>query len=208
MNPEYPNARRNYWRVDESRITPKMLRRHFGGTLGVMTDSPVRSKYQPTTKEKTVNPKEISPELEKRPVKFTSSFSIESLLRKDPDTRSTHHTTQQADAPQDVKLSPDSYVYSLHMKFEVNDFEPPVTDFPEGGIHRLSQCGRQTYHDLYDPMRNGYTHPAERLAKRARVSTPLALFFGAGVGPYFNYEHMVALKRWSLGTKTFDSRNF
>ncbi|KAL2080055.1 hypothetical protein ACEWY4_023848 [Coilia grayii] len=208
VNPEYPNARRNYWKVDESRITPKMLRRHFGGTLGILSALPLRCKTQPDAKENTMKSTEIPPLLDKRPVKFSSSFSIESLLRKDPETRSKN--TPQDNASGDVKSLPNACVYSLNKKFGLSAFEPTASyrDFPESGIQSFSQCGRQTYHDLHDTMRNEYTHQSERLGKRARVSPPFSVLAGAGVAPYFDHENIMALKRWSLSMKTFDSRNF
>ncbi|RXN06623.1 forkhead box H1-like protein [Labeo rohita] len=38
INPECPNAKRNFWKVDDSKITPKILRRHFSGLRNVFPD--------------------------------------------------------------------------------------------------------------------------------------------------------------------------
>lgn len=55
-------AKNNYWRVDESRITEKMVRRHFKG------------------------PQPAAPLTHRRNVKFSSPFSIESLLKREMTT--------------------------------------------------------------------------------------------------------------------------
>ncbi|XP_043072925.1 forkhead box protein H1-like [Puntigrus tetrazona] len=71
INPGSPNAKRNFWRVDESEITPKILRRHFGGLRHV---SPAKNETE--TGVITREP----PAAEK---KFSGPFSIESLLRRE-----------------------------------------------------------------------------------------------------------------------------
>ncbi|XP_048849942.1 forkhead box protein H1-like [Brienomyrus brachyistius] len=38
VNPENPNPRKNFWRIDESRITPQKLRRHFKGMEHIFPD--------------------------------------------------------------------------------------------------------------------------------------------------------------------------
>ncbi|KAB5530851.1 hypothetical protein PHYPO_G00134090 [Pangasianodon hypophthalmus] len=82
IDPEYPNAKRNFWRVDESSITPKMLRRHFSDIAELFPGLP------PAWDRKAAPPPVPSPpicpvKMEDRPNKFTGPFSIESLLKKD-----------------------------------------------------------------------------------------------------------------------------
>ncbi|KAK3532368.1 hypothetical protein QTP86_016638 [Hemibagrus guttatus] len=79
IDPEYPNAKRNFWRVDENNITPKMLRRHFSDMAGLFPGLPPAWDRKPAPP-----PVHSSPvKMEDRPIKFTGPFSIESLLKKD-----------------------------------------------------------------------------------------------------------------------------
>ncbi|XP_062842167.1 forkhead box protein Q1 [Trichomycterus rosablanca] len=87
VDPEYPNAKRNFWKVDESSITPKMLRRHFRDIAKMFPGLP--AKLENSTGIDTAK----DPALpvctdEKGPssIKFSSPFSIESLLKKDHST--------------------------------------------------------------------------------------------------------------------------
>ncbi|KAG1947370.1 forkhead box protein H1 [Pimephales promelas] len=73
INPQLPNAKRNFWKVDDSKITPKILRRHFRGLCDVFPDL-----YE--NKNATERATWKHPEAEK---KFTSPFSIESLLQRE-----------------------------------------------------------------------------------------------------------------------------
>ncbi|KAK2887209.1 hypothetical protein Q8A67_015437 [Cirrhinus molitorella] len=77
INPECPNAKRNFWKVDDSKITPKILQRHFSGLRDVFPDF-----YENLSLKNTIENKATCkrPEAEK---KFTSPFSIESLLQRE-----------------------------------------------------------------------------------------------------------------------------
>ncbi|XP_052440965.1 uncharacterized protein LOC127979498 [Carassius gibelio] len=80
VNPECPNARRNFWKVDESKFTPKILRRHFSALRDVLPDS-YESMEMSSVKNETENRTSFKrPEAEK---KFISSFSIECLLQRE-----------------------------------------------------------------------------------------------------------------------------
>ncbi|KAK1805026.1 hypothetical protein P4O66_019394 [Electrophorus voltai] len=82
IDPEYPNAKRNFWRVDESCITRKMLRRHFSNSVSMF---PGLLPKRNTETRDAVDPGSsvYHRNVTNRPVKFSSSFSIESLLKKD-----------------------------------------------------------------------------------------------------------------------------
>ncbi|KAF7691352.1 forkhead box protein H1 [Silurus meridionalis] len=84
IDPEYPNAKRNFWRVDEESITPKMLRRHFSDVPGLPPTFLDRKRSAQSASSLPVS----SEKIEERPIKFTGPFSIESLLKKDHDTDS------------------------------------------------------------------------------------------------------------------------
>lgn len=88
IDPEYPNAKRNFWRVDESSITPKMLRRHFSDMAELFPGLPPalarKAAPPPSPPPAPVPSAPVCPvKMEERPIKFTGPFSIESLLKKD-----------------------------------------------------------------------------------------------------------------------------
>uniref|UniRef100_A0A8C2EJ64 Si:ch211-239d6.2 n=1 Tax=Cyprinus carpio TaxID=7962 RepID=A0A8C2EJ64_CYPCA len=81
INPECPNAKRNFWKVDESKITPKILRRHFGALRDVFPDFYENMEVS-SVKNETENNRATLKRLEAEK-KFTSPFSIESLLQRE-----------------------------------------------------------------------------------------------------------------------------
>uniref|UniRef100_A0A8C3GAW2 Fork-head domain-containing protein n=1 Tax=Cyclopterus lumpus TaxID=8103 RepID=A0A8C3GAW2_CYCLU len=88
--PDSLDSKRNYWKLDPSQITAKMVRRHFKGLLQLFPE--LASKVET---ENTSRPSELcsalhSPEPAacravqiRCEVKFSSPFSIESLLKRD-----------------------------------------------------------------------------------------------------------------------------
>ncbi|XP_051948583.1 forkhead box protein H1-like [Xyrauchen texanus] len=84
-NPECPNAKRNFWKLDDRKITPKMQRRHFSGMRDAFPDLNenlgILSLNTATAPTPTCNSTES--------VKFTSPFSIESLLQRESSTPSS-----------------------------------------------------------------------------------------------------------------------
>lgn len=91
IDPDYPNPKRNFWRVDERSITPKMLRRHFNDMAELFPGMPP-AWYRKPSPPPGPSPPVCHVKIEDRPIKFTGPFSIESLLKKDH--RHHHHHTQ------------------------------------------------------------------------------------------------------------------
>ncbi|KAK9957214.1 hypothetical protein ABG768_011478 [Culter alburnus] len=87
INPECPNAKRNFWKVDDSKITPKILRRHFRGLSDVFPDLYGNIEILSANNAMENNATYKRPEAEK---KFTSPFSIESLLQRESSTSVSH----------------------------------------------------------------------------------------------------------------------
>lgn len=207
VNPEYPNARRNYWKVDEHRITPKMLRRHFSGTRDILAGSscrnPAGSESMETSPKCTGLPAVLE---DKRSSKFHSSFSIESLLKKDPEVCVT--STLPTDAPVDVNLLRKACSLKNTFEWDASKAKDSFRDFSRSDIRTYSECPSLAYNAPCDLKRNRYKQATESRSQRARLSPPVVMYLAAGVSPFFNHEHMIALKRWSHGMATFDSRSF
>lgn len=92
--------------MDESNITPKMLRRHFSDMTGLFPGLPPALDRKPAPSPVTSSP--VSPiKMMDRPSKFTGPFSIESLLKKDhlPHMRMTVHQPDQTVSNTDLCFS-------------------------------------------------------------------------------------------------------
>uniref|UniRef100_A0AAY4C979 Si:rp71-45k5.2 n=1 Tax=Denticeps clupeoides TaxID=299321 RepID=A0AAY4C979_9TELE len=85
VNPEFPKAKKNFWTVDERRITKKMMQRHFTGTRDIFPALPFQISMDVRDKTSCKTPASSSCKATemKSSEKFTSSFSIESILKKD-----------------------------------------------------------------------------------------------------------------------------
>ena len=89
-----PLAKKNYWKVDESRITEKMVRRHFKGILeqSPVGSAPVKIENRPVKLSVTDSPTPAAHHAQTKHEKFSSSVSIESLLRTNcPSNRGPGH---------------------------------------------------------------------------------------------------------------------
>uniref|UniRef100_A0A672KVI1 Si:ch211-239d6.2 n=1 Tax=Sinocyclocheilus grahami TaxID=75366 RepID=A0A672KVI1_SINGR len=80
INPECPYAKHFFWKVDESKITPKILRRHFSGLRDVFPDFYENMEMSSVKNEMENRATCKRPEAEN---KFSSPFSIESLLQRE-----------------------------------------------------------------------------------------------------------------------------
>ncbi|KAI7798581.1 forkhead box protein H1 [Triplophysa rosa] len=90
VDPQYPNATKNYWKVDESGITQKMLRRHFNGIIDMFPEL----SHRTLQRDKCGNAVVLQPiqpicnvPTNKSEVKFTGPFSIASILRPQSDAK-------------------------------------------------------------------------------------------------------------------------
>ncbi|MED6236125.1 hypothetical protein ATANTOWER_004764 [Ataeniobius toweri] len=88
--PDSLNSKKNYWKLDCSQITAKMVRRHFKGLLQLFPE--LASKLKTENLNRTSEQKSALPFPQpascrtvqvRCEVKFTGPFSIESLLKRD-----------------------------------------------------------------------------------------------------------------------------
>lgn len=142
---------------------------------------------------------------DKRSSKFSSSFSIESLLKKDPEVRTS---TLSADASVDVNLLRKACSLKNTFGWDTSRLNASFRDFSGSDIQSYSQRLGLAYSAPCDLEHNEYTRDTESVPKRARLSPSVVMYAAAGVSPFLNHEHMIALKRWSHGVNTFDSRSF
>ncbi|XP_055772095.1 forkhead box protein H1-like [Salvelinus fontinalis] len=92
VNPYLPHSKKNFWKVDESPITAKMARRHFKGILDLFPElsTKVRMEAEQISERfaTSTTPTLTRLHIQKRSeVKFSSPFSIESILNRDSPSR-------------------------------------------------------------------------------------------------------------------------
>ncbi|XP_029023134.1 forkhead box protein H1 [Betta splendens] len=86
-------SKRNYWKLDCSQITAKMVRRHFKGILQLFPELASKVETEnasgPAVPCSAVHSPGASAcrSVPSRPVKFSGPFSIESLLKRSPPAR-------------------------------------------------------------------------------------------------------------------------
>ncbi|XP_026112957.1 forkhead box protein H1-like [Carassius auratus] len=91
VDPNYPNPKKNFWKVDENGITPKMFRRHFKYLINILPGLSIQTQQVKECGNKSYAPEPLIPACKvtenKSESKFTGPFSIESLLKSERDVK-------------------------------------------------------------------------------------------------------------------------
>uniref|UniRef100_A0A4W5N1B9 Si:ch211-239d6.2 n=1 Tax=Hucho hucho TaxID=62062 RepID=A0A4W5N1B9_9TELE len=94
VSPYLPHSKKNFWKVDESQITAKMARRHFKDILDLFPELSTKVRMEAEQiSERFATVYSPTPTLtglhiqKKSEVKFSSPFSIESILNRDSPSR-------------------------------------------------------------------------------------------------------------------------
>uniref|UniRef100_A0A8C6T104 Fork-head domain-containing protein n=2 Tax=Neogobius melanostomus TaxID=47308 RepID=A0A8C6T104_9GOBI len=109
MKPGSQDSKKNYWKLDTQQITGKMVRRHFRGILEVFPE--LVSKVQPPSRQRP-SVSSAEPAACKREVKFSSPFSIESILRRDSPYVQTPRPSPLS-VPCTAEQQPGQHLFSL-----------------------------------------------------------------------------------------------
>ncbi|XP_073678009.1 forkhead box protein H1 [Garra rufa] len=95
VDPNFPNPKKNFWKVDENGITPKMFRRHFKYLINIFPGLSIKT-HQMDECEDDYAPEPVIPVCKvtetKSEGKFTGPFSIESLLKSDREVKRMRST--------------------------------------------------------------------------------------------------------------------
>ncbi|XP_036949676.1 forkhead box protein G1-like [Acanthopagrus latus] len=180
--PHSLHSKRNYWKLEPSHITAKMVRRHFKGILRLFPE--LASKVET---ENTSRASEHCSSLHSADaaacravqirceVKFSSPFSIESLLERDgPSARAS-----RASPLSSVPLRADRQHRSTKRSFSWDCEEPLLLQASAG-----SSAGGSTHHGL---TAAGAAKPLRRMHVCAEASFPV--YTRAGTAPYFSSPH-------------------
>lgn len=149
-------SKRNYWKLDSSQITAKMVRRHFKGILQLFPE--LASKVEMETVSR---PSEHCPGLHpaepaacravqiRCEVKFSSPFSIESLLNRDSPSAKTSRASPLSSVPVRAELQPRPARRQVGTKRSFSwDCEDPLPLQASAGSSPISSSGGSTHHGL------------------------------------------------------------
>ncbi|XP_069371916.1 forkhead box protein H1 [Paralichthys olivaceus] len=187
--PDSFHSKRNYWKLDSSQITAKMVRRHFKGILQLFPELACKVETEDKSSRAFKHCSDLhSPEAAAckaaqitRETKFSSPFSIESLLKRD------------APSARPSRPSPLSSV-PLRTKRSLNwDSEEHLLLQTPAGSSLICSTGGSTHHEL--------------AAKRMHVSTEPSFPMYTRAAPYFSSTHSSYIT-YSLPAFTHDALCF
>uniref|UniRef100_A0A674P972 Fork-head domain-containing protein n=1 Tax=Takifugu rubripes TaxID=31033 RepID=A0A674P972_TAKRU len=127
--PDSLDSKRKYWKLDSSQITAKMARRHFKGILQLFPE--LASKVEAENRSRTLGGQGSlkAPEAaaaaarrvqNRREVKFSGPFSIESLLKRDGPSARTSRSSPLSGAQVRAEQQPPQ-----HLAIQAHDILPP-----------------------------------------------------------------------------------
>ncbi|KAF0024754.1 hypothetical protein F2P81_023556 [Scophthalmus maximus] len=180
--PDSFHSKRNYWKLDSSQITVKMVRRHFKGILQLFPELACKVE----TERRSRQSKPCSPLPSPDPAackavqirceaKFSSPFSIESLLKRDsPSARPSRPSPLSS-----VPVRAEQQLGQVRTKRSLSwDSEEPLLLQASAGGSPVCPTGGSTHHIL--------AHGATKTIKRMHVSTEPSYPIYTRAAPYFN----------------------
>ncbi|XP_042292556.1 forkhead box protein C2 isoform X1 [Thunnus maccoyii] len=209
--PDSLDSKRNYWKLDFSQITAKMVRRHFKGILEFFPE--LTSEVET---EKMSRPSEAcsalhSPEPAacravqiRCEVKFSSPFSIESLLKRDNPSASASKASPLSSVPVKVKQQqprPTHTRVGTKRSFSW-DSEEPLLLQGSAGNSPICSTGGSTHHGLTADR-------AAKLIKSMHVCTKRSfpVYTRVSAAPYFTSPHSSYIT-YSVPTFAHDAHHF
>lgn len=203
--PDSLDSKRNYWKLDPGHITAKMVRRHFKGLLQLFPE--LASKVET---ENTSRPPELCSALHapepaacravqiRCKVKFSSPFSIESLLKRDSPSARPSGASPLSSVPVTVEqqAGPTHRLGGTKRSFRW-DSEEPLGLQASAACSPICSTGGSTPHIL---AAHGAAQPISRMDVCAQSSFPVDT--RASAAPYFISPHYIT---HSVPTFTHDA---
>ncbi|XP_068558609.1 forkhead box protein I3-A-like [Cebidichthys violaceus] len=208
--PDSLDSKRNYWKLDPSQITAKMVRRHFKGILQlfpelaskVETENPSRPSEHcsPLHSPEPAACRDVQLRCE---VKFSSPFSIESLLKRDSPSAQASRASPLSTVPVRVEQQPPSTHRRVGTKRSFRwDSEEPLLLQASAGSSPICSTGGSTHHGL---TANGAAQPINRVNVCTQSSFPV--YTRARAAPYFTSTQSRYIT-YSVPTFTHDALCF
>lgn len=189
LTPGSKDSKKNYWKLDTHQITEKMVRRHFRGILELFPElaSKLKTQSGPSKKRPAHCPSESAAckTRVKCEVKFSSPFSIESLLKRDsPCARRTPRAPPLPSVPFRAEQQPQLLHRGVESKRSFTTWDSEEQGHSSGLSH-MYPVGGSTHHELSAP---GAAKVIKRMCVSCEPSFPM--YTRSSAGPYFSSPHI------------------
>ncbi|XP_071357049.1 forkhead box protein H1-like [Trachinotus anak] len=206
--PDSLDSKRNYWKLDSSQITTKMVRRHFKGILQLFPELASRVEAENRSRPSEHCSALHSPEPAackavqiRCEVKFSSPFSIESLLKRDSPSarppRASPLSSVQVRVEQQSWPSHRGVGTKRNLSWDCE--ERPLLQ-ASAGSSPICSTGGSTHHGL---TANGAAKPIRRMHVNTEPSFPVY----SRAAPYFTSPHSSYIT-YSVPAITHDALRF
>ncbi|XP_073319555.1 uncharacterized protein [Pagrus major] len=202
--PHSLDSKRNYWKLEPSQITAKMVRRHFKGILQLFPELASKVETENMSRASERCSALHSPEAAacravqiRCEVKFSSPFSIESLLKRDSPSARASRASPLSSVPLRAEQQPRSTKRSFSW-----DCQEPLLLQASAGSSTFCSTGGSTHHGL---TANGAAQPIKRMHVSTEASFPV--YTRASAAPYFSSPHSSYIT-YSVPTFTHDALRF
>ncbi|XP_029298421.1 LOW QUALITY PROTEIN: forkhead box protein Q1-like [Cottoperca gobio] len=189
--PDSLDSKRNYWKLEPSQITTKMVRRHFKGILRLFPELASKVETENTSRPSEHCSAVPSPEPVacravqiKCEVKFSSPFSIESLLKRDSASARASRASPLSSVPLKVEQQPRSTHRPVWTKRSFSwDSEEPLLLQASAGSSPICSTGGSTHHGL---SADGAAQP---IRMHVCTESSFPVYTRASAAPYFTSPH-------------------
>ena len=193
--PDSLGSKRNYWKLDLSHITAKMVRRHFKEILQLFPELASRVETENLNTPSAPHSPEAAVQI-RCEVKFSSPFSIESLLKRDGPSARASRASPLSTVPLRAEQQPHFSHARVGTKRSFSwDSEEPHLLPASAGSSPVYSRGGSTHHGL----------TAKRLHVCTEASFPVYTRHSAA--PYFTSPHSSYIT-YSGPTFTHDALHF
>ncbi|TDH04276.1 hypothetical protein EPR50_G00149820 [Perca flavescens] len=189
--PDSPHSKRNYWKLDPSQITAKMVRRHFKGILQLFPELASKVETENVSRPcehcsalHSPEPAACTAVQISCEVKFSSPFSIESLLKRDSPSARAPRASPLSSVRFRVEQQPRSTHRRVGTKRSFSwDSEEPLLLQASAGSSPICPTGGGTHHRLT-------ANAAAQPIRMDVCSDPsFSVYTRASAAPYFTSPH-------------------
>ncbi|XP_044026808.1 forkhead box protein Q1-like [Siniperca chuatsi] len=180
--PDSLDSKRNYWKLDPSQITAKMVRRHFKGILQLFPELASKVETERCSALHSPEPASCKAVQIRCEVKFSSPFSIESLLKRDSPSARASRASPLSSVPVRVEHTHGHRV-GTQRSFSWGSEEPLLLQ-ASAGSSSICSAGGSTHHGL---TANGASKPIKRMHVCTEPSFPV--YTRATAAAYFTSPH-------------------
>ena len=208
--PDSLDSKRNYWKLDLSQITAKMVRRHFKGILELFPELSSKLETENMSRPSESCSALHSPEPAacgtvqiRCEVKFSSPFSIESLLKRDSPSAQASKSSPLSSVPVRAQQMPRPTLPRVGTKRSFSwDCEEPLLLQASAGSSPICSAGGSTLHGLN-------ANRAAKTIKRMPVCTEPSFpaYRRISTTPHFTNPHSSYIT-YSVPTFTHDAHRF